>query len=120
MVRTQEKLGTFQTLVDPLHQEYLHGIPALLSSTKTAGSGPALSAKEKEVISAARSVDVQCEGCIASHLTAAAPLEASREETTEAGFVAVVRHGGPASTYLRPGIDAVNDFVPGPVPLASA
>ena len=83
---------------------------------KTAESGIALSAKEKEVISVALSVAAQCEWCIAYHLSVAASLGAPRDEITEAGFVAMVMHRGPALTHRKPRIDAVHEFVPTPVP----
>ncbi|MCL4307900.1 MAG: carboxymuconolactone decarboxylase family protein, partial [Candidatus Thermoplasmatota archaeon] len=35
---------------------------------------------------------------------------ATRGELMEAGFVAVVMHGGPALMYLGPLVEAVNEF----------
>lgn len=108
----QEKLDEFRKLVGSLHQDYPKELEAFLNFMKTAEGGPVLSAKEKEVISVALSVAAQCEWCIAFHVSAAASLGASRAEIMEAGFVAVVMHGGPALTYLKPLVDALNEFVP--------
>ena len=119
MNHTQEKLDEFRKLIGSLQRDYPKEIQAFLSFMKTAESGPALSAKAKEVISVALSVAAQCEWCIAFHVSAAASLGASRQEIMEAGFVAVVMHGGPALTYLKPLVDAANEFVPAPVAIAA-
>ncbi|EQD56132.1 carboxymuconolactone decarboxylase-related protein, partial [mine drainage metagenome] len=52
-------------------------------------------------------VAAQCEWCIAFHVKSAVGLGATRGELMEAGFVAVVMHGGPGLTYLKPLVDAV-------------
>ncbi len=109
-----EKLQEFQALVGSLQKEYPKEIGGFLSFMKAAESGTALSAKQKEVISVALSVAAQCEWCIAFHVSAAASLGASKGEVVEAGFVAAVMHGGPAVTYLKPLMDAVNEFIPTP------
>ncbi len=36
----------------------------------------------------------------------------TRDEIVEAGFMAVVMHGGPAYMYMTPLLDAVNEFLP--------
>ncbi len=114
MGHMQDRLAEFQQLIGTLQKEYPQEIQGFLSFMKKAESGPALSAKEKELISVALAVAAQCEWCIAFHVSAAASLGATRGELMEAGFVAVVMHGGPALTYLKPLVDAVNDIVPQP------
>lgn len=114
MAHMKDKLNEFQNLVASLQKEYSMEIQGFLNFMKMAESGPALSAKEKEIISVALAVAAQCEWCIAFHTSAAASLGATRGELMEAGFVAVVMHGGPALTYLKPLVDAVNELVPTP------
>lgn len=112
MGRMADKLHEFHELVGELQKEYPKEIQAFMTFMKTAEAGPALSAKEKEIISVALAVAAQCEWCIAFHVSAAVSLGATRDELMEAGFVAVVMHGGPALTYLKPLVDAVNEFAP--------
>lgn len=107
-----DRLNEFQALVGSLQKEYPQEIQGFMNFMKKAESGPALSSKEKEVISVALAVAAQCEWCIAFHVSAAVSLGATRGELMEAGFVAVVMHGGPALTYLKPLADAVNEFAP--------
>ncbi len=110
----EERLQEFQGLVASLQKEYPTEIAGFLSFMKAAESGPSLSGKQKEVISVALAVAAQCEWCIAFHVKSAASLGATRGELMGAGFVAVDMHGGPALTYLKPLVDAVNEFVGGP------
>ena len=105
-----DRLNEFHTLVGSLEKEYPNEIQGFLSFMKKAEGGPALSAKEKEIISVALSVAAQCEWCIAFHVSAAVSAGATRGELMEAGFVAVVMHGGPALMYLGPLVEAVNEF----------
>jgi AhpD family alkylhydroperoxidase len=112
MGRMQEKLNEFHALVGSLQKEYPTEIQGFLTFMKKAEGGPALPAKEKEIISVALAVAAQCEWCIAFHVSAAVSLGATRGELMEAGFVAVVMHGGPALTYLKPLVDAVDEFAP--------
>lgn len=107
-----EKLHEFQSLVTRLQKEYPQEIQGFMSFMQKAEGGPAIPAKDKEIISVALAVAAQCEWCIAFHVSAAASFGATRGELMEAGFVAVVMHGGPALTYLRPLVDAVEEFVP--------
>ncbi len=78
-----------------------------------AEAGPALSLKQKELVNVALSVAAQCEWCIALHVKNALNAGASRDELVEAGFLAVLMHGGPALMYLTPLLDAVNEFTTG-------
>jgi AhpD family alkylhydroperoxidase len=104
------KLEEFHSLLGALEKEYPEEIKGFLSFMKKAESGPALSAKQKEIISVALAVAAQCEWCIAFHVSAAVSQGATRGEIVEAGFVAVVMHGGPALTYLKPLVDAADEF----------
>ena len=58
------------------------------------------------------SVAAQCDWCIATHVQHAAGAGASHDEVIEAGFMAVVMHGGPALMYMTPLLDAVDEFLP--------
>ncbi len=112
MGHMRDKLNEFHSLVGTLQKEYPKEIQGFLNFMKMAEGGPALSAKDKEVISVALAVAAQCEWCIAFHVSSAVALGATRGELMEAGFVAVVMHGGPGLTYLTPLVEAVNEFAP--------
>lgn len=72
--------------------------------------GGALDCKTKELMSIALSVSTHCEWCIAFHVKNALMAGATREEIMESCFVAVVMGGGPALMYLKPVIDAIDEF----------
>ncbi len=112
----KEKLEEFQSLVASLQKEYPKEIAGFLNFMKAEEGGTSLSGKDKEIISVALAVAAQCEWCIAFHVKSAASLGATRGELMEAGFVAVVMHGGPGLTYLKPLVDAVDEFVPPSAP----
>ncbi len=112
MGHMKDRLEEFQGLVGSLQREYPGEIAGFMNFMKAAEGGPSLSAKEKEIISVALAVAAQCEWCIAFHVSSAVALGATRGEVMEAGFVAVVMHGGPALTYLKPLVDAANEFCP--------
>lgn len=112
MGHMRDKLAEFQSLIGTLQKEYPQEIEGFMTFMKKAEGGPALPAKQKEIISVALGVAAQCEWCIAFHVSAAVSLGATRGELMEAGFVAVVMHGGPGLTYLKPLVDAVNEFAP--------
>jgi AhpD family alkylhydroperoxidase len=57
-------------------------------------------------------VGAQCEWCVAIHVQHAIEAGASRDDVIEAGFMAVVMHGGPALMYLTPLLEAVDEFLP--------
>ena len=110
MAEMKERLNEFNSLIRRLGRDYPEQIQAFLAFMKKAESGPALSAKQKELINVGISVAVQCEWCIAFHVSEAANAGATREEIMEAGFLAVVMHGGPGLAYLTPLVRAVEEF----------
>ena len=75
-------------------------------------SGPALSIREKELINVALAVASQCEWCIGSHVKSAVHAGATRDEIVEAGFMAVIMHGGPALMYMTPLVQALDLYLP--------
>jgi AhpD family alkylhydroperoxidase len=66
----------------------------------------ALDKKTKELMAAAISVVIRCEGCIAYHTQAAIKAGATREEFTEALNVAIEMGGGPSVVYAGQALDA--------------
>lgn len=76
---------------------------------KAEGKG-ALDVKTKELMSVALSVAEHCEWCIAFHVKNAIEAGATREEIMEACFVAVLMGGGPSLMYIKPVMDAIDEF----------
>lgn len=70
----------------------------------------ALDARTKELMAAAISVAVRCEGCIAYHTRAAVRLGATREQFVEAMAVAVELGGGPSAVYGAEALKAYDQF----------
>ncbi|MDR2255111.1 carboxymuconolactone decarboxylase family protein [Galactobacter valiniphilus] len=68
--------------------------------------GDVLDAKTRELISLAVAVTTRCDGCIASHTTAAIKAGATREEVAEALSVAVQLNAGAAMVYSSRVLDA--------------
>ena len=108
----KERLDEFQLLVTRLSKEYPNETLAFMNFMRKAEDGPALSMKYKELINVALGVAAQCEWCIAFHVQGAASAGATREEVVEAGFMAVLMHGGPALAHLTPLLNAVDEFLP--------
>ena len=54
----------------------------------------------------------QCQWCIAFHVKHASAAGATRDQIAEAGFMAVLMHGGPALMYLVPLFKALDEFLP--------
>jgi AhpD family alkylhydroperoxidase len=107
----KERLDEFGALVARLGKEYPSQINSFMNFMKRAEEGPALSMKYKELINVALGVAAQCEWCIAFHVQAAASAGATREEVMEAGFMAVLMHGGPALAHLKPLVDSIDEFI---------
>jgi AhpD family alkylhydroperoxidase len=61
-------------------------------------------------VNAALAVAGQCEWCIALHAKQALEAGATRDELIEAGFQAVLMHGGPALMYMTPLLEAIEEF----------
>jgi len=112
MGEMKDKLKDFADLTHRLKEKYPTEINAFMSFMSEAGAGPALSSREKELINIGLSVAAQCEWCIAVHVKHAIKAGASRDEIVEAGFMAVVMHGGPALMYLVPLMKALDEFLP--------
>lgn len=70
----------------------------------------ALDCKTKELMSIALSVACRCEWCIAFHVKNALEAGATRQEIMESCFVAVVMCGGPGLMYMKPVMDAIDEF----------
>jgi len=108
-----ERLNDVTTLIEQLKRDYPTETNAFLSFTARAEAGKALSIREKELINVALSVAGQCEWCIAIHVKHALAAGATRDELVEAGFMAVIMHGGAALMYMTPLLQAVGEFSAG-------
>jgi len=112
MGNTREKLNEISSLIGKLRTDYPAETNAFLSFMSKAEGGKALTVREKELINVGLAVAAQCEWCIAIHVQHAIEAGASRDEVIEAGFMAVVMHGGPALMYMTPLVEAVDEFLP--------
>ena len=112
MGSSQDKLIEVRTLTNRLRKHYPVETGAFLGFLRKAESGPALDDKQKELINVAMSIAAQCEWCIAAHVNHASLAGATRDEVIEAGFLAVVMHGGPAYMYMIPLLEAIDEFLP--------
>lgn len=110
MGKMQEKLDEVVALTKELRKDYPTETNAFLSFLSKAESGKALGIREKELINVALAVAAQCEWCIAFHVEQAVKSGATRDEIMEAGFMAVIMHGGPAYMYMTPLLDALDEF----------
>ncbi|MFN2254261.1 MAG: carboxymuconolactone decarboxylase family protein [Candidatus Promineifilaceae bacterium] len=111
MRTTREKLNEISSLIGKLRADYPSETDALLRFMNKAEGGKALTIREKELINVGLAVAAQCEWCIAIHVQHAIEAGASRDEVVEAGFMAVVMHGGPALMYLIPLLEAVDELL---------
>ncbi|HEB59252.1 MAG TPA: carboxymuconolactone decarboxylase family protein [Gammaproteobacteria bacterium] len=111
MAHMHDKLEQIGTLTTYLRDNYPTETNAFLGFLKEAESGKALDIRDKELINVALAVAAQCEWCIAFHVQQAARHGASRDELVEAGFMAVIMHGGPAYMYMTPLMQAIDEFL---------
>lgn len=95
-----KKLDEIAVLTKRLQKEYPTETNAFLGFLKKAESGTALDFRQKELINVALAVAAQCEWCIALHVEQAVKAGAGRDDIVEAGFMAVIMHGGPAYMYM--------------------
>ncbi len=95
-----DHLHEVDRLIESLRKDYPSEINSFLTFKAKAEAGPALSRREKELINVGLSVAAQCSWCISLHVKGALDAGATRDEIMEAGFMAVVMHGGPALMYL--------------------
>lgn len=110
--KMEGKLKEMMGLIERLKTQYPAQTGSFLNFMEKAESTPVLSLRDKELINVALSVAGQCEWCIAFHVKNAIGAGATRDETMEAGFMAVVMHGGPAMAYLTPLVEALDEFLP--------
>jgi len=69
-----------------------------------------LSIKEKEFIAIGIAVSMRCEYCIYFHTARAVESGATEEEILEAASVAIYMGGGPAFSYIKYVIDALEEL----------
>ncbi len=112
MGEMNDRLQEVAALTRRLRDKYPAEINAFLNFMHEAEGGPALSGKEKELINVGIAVAIQCEWCIAVHVKHAVKAGATRDELVEAGFQAVLMHGGPALMYLVLLFKALDEFLP--------
>jgi len=110
MTSMKLRLKEVGDLTHRLQQDFPKETGGFVNFIKEAEGGAALSLKEKELINIALSVAAQCEWCIAFHVRNAVRAGATGNEIIEAGFQAVVMHGGPAFMWLTPLMQAVDEF----------
>lgn len=110
MASMKERLKEVGDLTRRLQKEFPKETAGFLDFIKEAESGAALSLKDKELINTALAVAAQCEWCIAFHVRNAVRAGATTKEIIEAGFQAVVMHGGPAFMWMTPLLRSVDEF----------
>jgi len=110
MTDMKKKLKEVQSTVQRAMEEYPKEAGAFMRLLKTMEREGALDMKTKEIISIALSVACHCEWCIAFHVKNALAAGATRDEIMEACFVAVSMCGGPALMYMKPVMDAIDEF----------
>ena len=99
-------------MIRRLGKDYPKETEGFLDFLKEAEGGAALTLKDKELINTALSVAAQCEWCIAFHVQSAVKAGANRRELVEAGFQAVVMHGGPSFMWMTRLLNAIDEFAP--------
>lgn len=110
----QQKLHDIEALLGKLRQSNPGEVQAFMNFMGRAEAGPALTLKQKELVNVALSVAAQCEWCIAFHVKNALTAGAGRAELIEAGFLAVLMHGGPGMMYMTPLLAAIDEFEAAP------
>ncbi len=110
MAHMKDKLNDVVALTKRLQEDYPNETSGFLNFLQRAEGGKALDIKQKELINVGLAVAAQCEWCIAFHVEEAVKVGANRDEIVEAGFMAVIMHGGPAYMYMTPLMQAVDDF----------
>jgi len=112
MGQMQNKLDEVMALTSKLRKDYPTETNAFPGFLNKAESGKALGIREKELINVALAIAAQCEWCIAFHVELAVNNGATRDEVMEAGFMAIIMHGGPAYMYMTPLLEALDEFLP--------
>ena len=106
----KKKLDEVMSTIERITKDNPEEAKCFMDFVKSAEEGGALDVKTKELISIALSVAEHCEWCIAFHVKNALGTGATKDEIMEACIVAVVMGGGPSMMYLKPVIDAVDEF----------
>ncbi len=109
-----KKIEQVTELTRRLSKEYPMETRAFLGFLQKAEQGKALDLRVKELVNVGLAVAAQCEWCIALHVEQAVKAGATRDEVVEAGFMAVVMHGGPAYTYMVLLMEALDEFCQAP------
>lgn len=112
MGEMRQRLKQIAELTERLQRDYPTETKAFLGFLQKAEAGRALDLRVKELINVALAVAAQCEWCIAFHVEQAVTAGATRDEIVEAGFMAVIMHGGPAYMYMTPLFEALDEFLP--------
>ncbi len=110
MTKMKEKLDEVMSTVQRVMKEKPKQAGAFMEFIEKAEGKGALDVKTKELISVALSIAEHCEWCIAFHVKNALEAGATRDEIMEACLVAVVMGGGPSLMYIKPVIDAIDEF----------
>ncbi|MGX9416821.1 carboxymuconolactone decarboxylase family protein [Vibrio sp. RC27] len=94
--------------------EYKNSSPATLNAfvalRKAVMVKGEVSIKNKELIATGIAIAARCDGCIASHVSAALKAGATRQELVETIDVAVLMGGGPSVTYGIQALAAVDEL----------
>lgn len=106
----RDRLKDVDALLTTLGKSHPGEVQAFANFIAKAEGGPALPLQQKELINVALAVAAQCEWCIAYHVEHALKAGATRDALIEAGFQAVLMHGGPALMYLGPLLSAIDEF----------
>ncbi len=110
----EAKMARMRQALQTLRQQYPTETQAFSYFFQKTESGTALSLKHKELINVALAVASQCDWCIGAHVKSAVQAGASRDEIVEAGFMAVIMHGGPALMYMTTLLEALDLYLPHP------
>lgn len=112
-VLAQEKVSIFNDLSEFM-EKFEKKCPDVATSFynlhDTVNKEGKLSIKEKEFIALGISVSARCEYCIYFHTARAMESGATEEEILEAASVAVYMGGGPAFSYIKYVMDALEEL----------
>jgi len=106
----KKKLDEVMATVQRAIKENPKEAKAFMEFVAKAEAKGALDVKTKELISVALSISEHCEWCIAFHVKNAIEAGTTREEIMEVCFVAVLMGGGPSLMYIKPVMDAIDEF----------
>jgi len=112
MGRMSELLKQAGTTRKRLLEQYPNETKSFLNFLHETDAGGAINQRNKELINVALAVAAQCDRCIAAHVKSATSRGASRDEIVDAGFMAVIMHGGPAYMYMNSLFEALDEFSP--------